>query len=172
MPDLPQTTLVSPANLPSAVLDTNVVLDWLVFEDPSVLQLAADIQQGRLRWLGSAQTLLELEHVLARGEFQRWHERRAPALQTSRMFCQQVAAGAATGAPPQGMRCTDPDDQKFIDLALAQGARWLISRDKAVLRLARRARALGLLIVKPSDWASCGVSCDMSCGRDAGSVAE
>ncbi len=40
----------------------------------------------------------------------------------------------------------------FLDLAHAAGARWLLSRDRAVLRLARRAAALGLVIAKPEDW--------------------
>ncbi|MFT7776961.1 putative toxin-antitoxin system toxin component, PIN family [Roseateles sp.] len=48
--------------------------------------------------------------------------------------------------------CRDPDDQKFIDLALAARARWLISRDKAVLALAKRARLRGLAILTPERW--------------------
>jgi len=51
------------------------------------------------------------------------------------------------------LRCSDSDDQKFIDLAVASGAAWLISRDRAVLRLARRASAFGLAIVTPERWA-------------------
>jgi predicted nucleic acid-binding protein len=51
------------------------------------------------------------------------------------------------------MRCTDPDDQVFIDLALACKARWLLSKDRALLKLARRARALGLSIQPPASWA-------------------
>jgi predicted nucleic acid-binding protein len=50
------------------------------------------------------------------------------------------------------LRCTDPDDQKFIDAAIVS-AQWLISRDRAVLKLARRAAALGLRIVTPERWA-------------------
>ena len=46
--------------------------------------------------------------------------------------------------PLTGPRCTDPDDQKFLDLALHAHAKWLVSRDKALLRLARKARPLGL----------------------------
>jgi len=51
------------------------------------------------------------------------------------------------------MRCTDPDDQKFIDLAATSGAQWLISRDRAVLKLRKRAFALAQLrIVSPAEW--------------------
>ncbi|WP_369293093.1 PIN domain-containing protein [Klebsiella variicola] len=50
------------------------------------------------------------------------------------------------------MVCRDQDDQKFIDLALDARARWLVSRDKAVLALAKRARARQLLIVTPERW--------------------
>jgi predicted nucleic acid-binding protein len=50
------------------------------------------------------------------------------------------------------LRCTDPDDQMFVDLALEAGARWLVSRDRAVLRLARPALPLGLAIVAPERW--------------------
>ena len=52
------------------------------------------------------------------------------------------------------MRCTDGDDQKFIDLALGHGARWLLSRDRAVLKLARRARPLGLSVLTPETWSA------------------
>jgi len=50
------------------------------------------------------------------------------------------------------MRCNDPDDQKFVDLALAYGARWLLSRDRAVLKLAKRCRTLGLQVLTPEQW--------------------
>ena len=59
------------------------------------------------------------------------------------------------------MRCSDPDDQKFIDLAVAAGARWLVTRDRAVLRLASRMRSAGVLVVTPQAWLA---------GRSAGST--
>ena len=51
-------------------------------------------------------------------------------------------------------RCTDPDDQKFIDLALSLPGATLLSRDRAVLKLARRARPLGMTIVTPQAWSA------------------
>ena len=50
-------------------------------------------------------------------------------------------------APLGSCRCTDPDDQKFIDLALHCGAQWLLSHDRAVLKVADQARRRGLLIL-------------------------
>ena len=55
----------------------------------------------------------------------------------------------------QALRCTDPDDQKFVDLALALAPACLISRDRAVLKLARRAALRAVLIRPPAhypDW--------------------
>jgi predicted nucleic acid-binding protein len=50
------------------------------------------------------------------------------------------------------LHCRDPDDQMFLDLALAAGARWLVSRDRALLHLRRRAQSHGLAIVTPEQW--------------------
>ncbi|WP_440131005.1 PIN domain-containing protein, partial [Rubrivivax gelatinosus] len=54
------------------VLDTNVVLDWLVFDDPATRPLAAALEAGRLRWIATGPMLDELLHVLQRPELDRW----------------------------------------------------------------------------------------------------
>ena len=53
--------------------------------------------------------------------------------------------------PPGPLRCADPDDQVFIDLALATGAHWLLTRDRALLDLRRGALERGLRVVRPDD---------------------
>jgi len=40
----------------------------------------------------------------------------------------------------------------FIDLAIASRARWLVTRDRAVLKLAKRMRASGVEVLAPPDW--------------------
>ena len=63
--------------------------------------------------------------------------------------------GAASALPAAlGLQCSDPDDQKFLDLAHAQGAGWLLSRDRAVLKLARRAARFSLTITVPEGWSA------------------
>ncbi|MGB3427088.1 MAG: PIN domain-containing protein, partial [Burkholderiaceae bacterium] len=51
---------------------------------------------------------------------------------------------------PAPIACTDPHDQKFLDLAYTARADWLVTKDKALLKLARRARRDGLLIFIPA----------------------
>jgi predicted nucleic acid-binding protein len=47
--------------------------------------------------------------------------------------------------------CRDPDDQKFLELARACGADFLVSRDRALLEIGRRkGRPLPFAIVTPA----------------------
>ena len=49
--------------------------------------------------------------------------------------------------------CRDTDDQKFIELAYQSGAAMLITKDKALLKLARKTQKAGLFqIVTPESW--------------------
>jgi predicted nucleic acid-binding protein len=140
-----------PDGRPGIVIDTQVVMDWLVFRDRRVQALTAAVTSGALRWLVAPAMREEIRHVLGRGV--------AAAYAPDRAFVEaQFDAHALTVdvVAPQPLAgrliCRDPDDQKFVDLALDAGARWLVSRDKAVLALARRARPRGLLIVTPERW--------------------
>jgi predicted nucleic acid-binding protein len=136
---------------PAVVLDTNAVLDWLVFRHPSCALWSSRFADGSVRWLADEAVRAELCHVLDRGV----GSSAAPDLpslwRTWGRWATPVAPQVPAG-PAGRMRCTDADDQKFIDLAFAHGARWLISRDRAVLKLARRARPLGLQILTPEGW--------------------
>lgn len=142
-----------PTCLPGIVLDTNVLLDWLVFGDPSCVGFSGAILAGQLRWLAAHPMREEWNDVLARGVgANRSPEVAALADIWSRHA--NILPAPASQAPgrPFDCRCTDPDDQIFIDLALSSGARWLLSRDRAVLKLARSARCRGLLILPPVRW--------------------
>lgn len=117
-----------------AILDTQVVLDWLVFRDPATAALAAALEGGRLRWLASAAMRAELEHVLDRGVAAAWRPDRGTVAAT---FERLARPAEPLPVPEIWLRCTDPDDQKFIDLAAATRAVALISKDRAVLKLRR-----------------------------------
>jgi putative PIN family toxin of toxin-antitoxin system len=139
---------VTEAPKQAIVVDTQVVMDWLVFDDPRVRPLAQALTAGAVRWLVAPAMRDELRHVLGRGVAARY----APDLPRIEAHFDAHAEPVAAAEPSPRLVCRDPDDQKFIDLALALGARWLVSRDKALLALAKRARLRGLLIVKPELW--------------------
>jgi len=137
--------------LPRVVLDTNAVLDWLYFRDVRCATLAGAVTGHRIRWIASAPMRDEIEHVLERGGLgTRWPEGPETVRHGWRRWATMVEATA--GGAPLAMRCTDADDQKFIDLALGVRAVALLSADRAVLRLARRALAFGLVISTVADW--------------------
>jgi predicted nucleic acid-binding protein len=131
----------------AVVLDTNVVLDWLLFRDPAVAALGRAVTTGRIRWLATASMRGELCTVLDRG-LAAAHE--ADAENIVRQW--DALVQLQLPAPPHALRCSDADDQKFFDLAVACSARWLVTRDRALLKLARRAAPLGLSIVTPARW--------------------
>ncbi len=138
------------ARVPRLVLDTNVVLDWLYFADPRCAALAQAVAAGQVRWLATTAMCDELRHVLERGVRPARPGDSAAVWTGWQRWASGVDPGG--GAMPAGLRCTDPDDQKFIDLAWQVGACALLSRDRAVLKVARRAAALGLRICDVDGW--------------------
>ena len=138
-----------------AVLDTQVVLDWLVFRDIGVRALADAINTRSLRWLTSQAMQDELEHVLDRGVAASWQPDRRAIAAAFDTLAVRIVASAPLTAP---LRCSDPDDQMFIDLALTSGVQWLFTRDLALLRLAPRALERGVTVLRPADWQPSTVS--------------
>jgi uncharacterized protein len=135
--------------LPSVVLDTNAVLDWLVFANPGMAPVAAAIQSGAVRWLVCPRMRDELLRTLAYPALAKWRPDAAAALAT---FDQHAQMCPAPTTAPTTPRCTDADDQVFIDLAVAASAQCLLTHDRALLKLARRAKPLGLQIMQPALW--------------------
>ncbi len=133
------------------VLDTNIVLDWLAFRDPSSAPIACAIEQRLVRWVATTGMRDELVTVLQRGLAA------ARSIDTGTVLAAwdthaETRIESTLPASKLQLRCADPDDQMFLDLALRARARWLLSRDRAVLRLTRRAAALGLVITTPEAW--------------------
>jgi putative PIN family toxin of toxin-antitoxin system len=141
----------SEVDRPIVVIDTNVVLDWLVFRNPDCADLAAALVAGDLRWVATRAMRDELAHVLARGHLDAWAPDLTALWVNWDRHCAEVP-DPAPGGPPGRLRCSDADDQKFIDLAVASKARWLVTRDRAVLKLARRLRERGVDALPPGRW--------------------
>jgi putative PIN family toxin of toxin-antitoxin system len=141
---------IAPA--PLLVLDTNVVLDWVAFGDLRVQPIVAAIERGALRAATSGACLQELRRAL--GYAQVKLDATAQALAFERYVAHTLRfevpqAAEATDLP----LCEDPDDQKFLELAWHARASHLVTRDKALLKLARRIAQSGrFAVLAPDDF--------------------
>ena len=115
------------------VLDTNVVLDLLVFGDVQARPVSEGLMAGTVRWIATADMRVELARVLS---YPKLAARVALHLGGSgavlAAFDRQAALVEAPARAP--LTCGDPDDQMFIDLAVAHRCT-LLSKDHEVLRL-------------------------------------
>lgn len=117
-------------------LDSNVVLALWLFADPALAPLRAACEEGRVTLLSNLACLDELARVLRYPVF-KLDEAGADAFHAAYRARLSLVPGPV--APAFALpRCRDKDDQKFLELARDGGADMLLSRDKALLSLARK----------------------------------
>jgi uncharacterized protein len=140
------------------VLDTNVVIDWLVFDDPFLARFRSQVLEGHITIVTHAPALEELRRVLAYPELKLDGARRDEVLERyvaqTVLFTTQGSPSTATNPGdlatplPRGFpRCRDSDDDPFLALAWYAKADALVSRDNEVLKLARRCRKFGFEVM-------------------------
>ena len=134
------------------VLDTNVVIDWLVFDDAFMSPLRQGVRDGRIRVLTHPPAIDELKRVLAYPQLKLDHARQQEIF--ARYLAQTTEASMPVGFStrqlmlPGGFpRCRDRDDEPFLALAFHAKADALASRDNAVFGLKLRAAKFGLTIL-------------------------
>lgn len=126
----------------TVVIDTNIVLDIFLFDDKASKPLQPALASGQLRWLATQHMRNELERVLD-------YTHLIPKLAYYQLGKADVLAQfdryamLVDVAPRTTAICKDPDDQCFIDLAVAHQA-LLLSKDKAVLSMRKRLFALNV----------------------------
>jgi len=130
------------------VIDTNIVLDLWLFEDPATMPLRAALQSGRISHLATHSMRDELERVLTYPHIVKRMARSNIQAQDilDRFDQHHVPAEPAVKAP---CTCKDPDDQKFIDLAVAHAVP-LLSKDAAILCMKKRLFQSGV-VLNPTD---------------------
>lgn len=127
------------------VLDSNTVIALWHFADPNLQPLHELIVNGRLSLLTSIQALDELAVVLSRPVFGLSVEAQANLLDEYRQRCRVIEQVEIQEGLP---RCKDRDDQKFLNLAWQEKAGLLLTRDKALLKLAKRKQWGGQLNIQ------------------------
>ena len=139
-----------PAPAKPIILDTNVCLDLFVFHDPRWAPLLAALESGAVQAVTRADCRDEYRIVL--------HYPHLPLDAGSRPLAQERFDALIKVVAPDAKAvrlpvCTDRDDQKFLELARDIGAAILVTKDKALLKLARRTAREGLFrIMGPEAW--------------------
>ncbi len=124
------------------VLDTNIILDVFIFDDAAAKAVKQALQAGEIDWIATQPMRDELARVLAYPQI-------VLRLAFYQLSAEDVLAAfdrhARLISPAATCRlsCRDADDQKFIDLAVA-GQALLLSKDRHILSMAKRLRALGV----------------------------
>jgi uncharacterized protein len=133
------------------VFDTNVLLSLFVFKDSRFAPLRGEVACGRWSALTSAPCLAEYRRVLGYPLFELSAEHQE-AVYVAYLEVAERVEGAAR-ADILLPKCRDKDDQKFLELARDGQADWLVSADKALLKLRRGRRLDGLFRIMTPDEA-------------------
>ena len=132
------------------VIDTNVCLDLFVFQDPRWAALLEAIESGAVEAITRADCRNEYRFVLHYPHLPLTDDTRPLAAERFDRLIKVVEA------PESGVRlpvCTDKDDQKFLELARDANAAILITKDKALLKLAKRLAKAGMFkVMQPEKW--------------------
>jgi putative PIN family toxin of toxin-antitoxin system len=139
--------------MPRVVLDSNVWVDILVFDDMHARPIRAALVARSIDVLISPSCREELRRVLGYPQFARFDVDISAALDwvdsVSRSLDPAIGLTTAARLP----RCRDTDDQKFLEVAQIARAHYLVSKDKAVLKLRRRmAQVAGVSVLVPQHF--------------------
>ena len=142
------------------VLDTNVWLDWLAFDDAIIGPLKNAQVDGAVEIFSDEACTRELVAVLNYDLGKRSLDAQTQKIKFAefqrvvRPPARSSEDGTAGRTPLP--KCRDPDDQKFLELARDCRADYLVTKDKALLVLARRkTRPPPCRIVTPAEMAVC-----------------
>ncbi len=132
------------------VLDTNIVLDALVFNDPAAQPLLAALATNKFQWIATQPMRDELERVLAYPKIVvRLGLNQITAAEVLARF--DAMAHLVAVSPKAMLTCSDPDDQKFIDSGVAHQAT-ILSKDMAVLSMKKRLLGAGVIAKSAIDF--------------------
>ena len=117
------------------VMDTNIVMDMLHFNNRHTTALKTAVQKGLVTCYSDTECMAELERVTGYPEFGLDQPGRDVLMLNYRSFV--VLCESQADENYLLPRCRDADDQKFLILAARCQADMLLTRDKLLLRLAR-----------------------------------
>ena len=136
------------------VIDSQSLFDWMVFRDPVCSGWNNALASRKWEWIFTSEMKAEFDFVAAKGFGERWPVDAEAVAAAWSLHGHKVETPPSPGAAAR-LHCTDADDQKFIDLGVAARVHTLVTRDKALLRLARKALDRhGVRVCRPEAWSA------------------
>ncbi len=141
----------TPESVLSVVFDTNICLDFFIFHNPVSCRLLNYLRTGNLLAVTRTDCREEFLTVLDYPKLELSENDKEQAVACFDRFITVI--DAETKKRDFLPICTDPDDQKFLETAFDANAKFLFTKDKALLKLARHNRKRGLFrIISPAQW--------------------
>ena len=120
---------------PRIVLDTNNLISGVFFERGNEARVLEEALAGRVRLLASLETLDEFQETVSKPKFQLSPSEVLAVFQLIVSTCEIILAPRKAQ-----VKCRDPDDQKFLDCAVAGRAQFLVTGDRDLLTMRRVGR--------------------------------
>ena len=128
---------------PRLVLDTNIILDLLVFKDLSAEPIRLLLDAKLVDAIRTSASMAELMDVIGRPTFKLSREDQETIVQAWESSTRLLENEAIEPAP---FTCRDLDDQVFLDMAYSIRPALLLSKDLRVLELQTIAKRHGIEI--------------------------
>ena len=125
------------------IIDTNILLDIFVFQDPATAPLREALFSGEFNAVRSSKTLNEFADVIAREKFKLSTQQRDEILAKWQAHSRLLPDSDIAASP---WKCKDRDDQIFLDLAYTLRPSLLLSKDLQVLKFRKRAAKESVVI--------------------------
>ncbi len=129
------------------VLDTNVVVSGTFWSGAS-FQVMRLVDDGKVRLVLSSEILCEYSEILSSEEIL---AKTSANRRLVEKIIRKISNRAIFVAPTSKLRAVkdDPDDDKFIEAAVAGGACFIVTKDKHLLKLVRYGK---IEIVTPEEF--------------------
>jgi predicted nucleic acid-binding protein len=124
------------------VIDTNILLDIVYFNDQRVQDLKSKIESNELEIRVMLENLGRISRCTSRPQFFKSQEIYYQQLEDTKKYFQFEKLPI----PMSAFKCKDKDDQIFIDLAVLKAPCWLLSKDLEVIKLSKRLKNVGVMV--------------------------
>lgn len=133
------------------ILDTNILLDLIIFKDISVEKLQLLFEKNKIYFLFSCDTVNEFNRVINYEKFKFSEIQKNNFIkELNHLIGKTDVFDLNISELPVIVR--DPDDHKFIELAYQTKTQYLLTKDNDLLKIKKRLIDYGILALKPEKF--------------------